>query len=185
MRSRRVLLAIGGILVALLLLGGGAVFLALRSAGWSPGGYTVRVIGSAMAPTVIDGDYLVVQTYAGGSVPLPGDVVVLRSPYDSNVDLVKRVVAGPGQTVLIRSAQLFVDGRPVSEPYAAAQGPWTVGADWPPAGAPVVLGPGDYFVLGDNRNHSSDSRVFGPVRLGSIRGRAVSILAPSARARRL
>jgi signal peptidase I len=182
-RANRVFLVIGGVLMALLLLGGGAVVLALRSAGWSPGGSTVHVIGSAMAPTVADGDYLVIQPYAG-SAPRQGDIVEMRDPYDASRSFIKRVVAGPGQTVLIRSAQVIVDGQPVAEPYVT-QEPWTVTANWPPTGSAVTLGPDEFFVLGDNRNHSSDSRVFGPVHRADIQGRAVSILAPSQHARRL
>jgi signal peptidase I len=183
-RANRVILAVGGVLAALLLLGAGAVVQVLRSAGWSPGASTVHVLGSSMAPTILDGDYLVVQPYAAGSAPRPGDIVEMRDPYDASRSFIKRVVAVPGQTLLIRGAQVIVDGQPLSEPYVSPE-PWTASGDWPPDGSAVTLGPDEFFVLGDNRNHSSDSRVFGTVRRAGITGRAVGILVPRTRAHRL
>jgi len=94
-------------------------------------------------------------------------------------------VAVPGQTVEIRNARVLVDGAPLAEPYVDTREPWTAGADWPEGGAPVRLGPDEYFVLGDNRNHSADSRTFGPIHRDAIRGRPARILLPTSRARRL
>jgi signal peptidase I len=171
-RAIRIILVVAGALLALVLLGTVAVILSLRYVGWSPGGSVARVSGSAMAPTVADGDYLVVQPYSG-STPRPGDIIEFRSPYHRRNNIM-RVVAGPGQTVLIRGGQVIVDGRPLSEPYVAGK-PWTVSADWPKSGSAATLGSDEFFVLGDNRNDSTDSRVFGPVRRDDIRGRVVFI----------
>jgi signal peptidase I len=180
-RATRVILLIGGALLAILLAGGIAVGLAAYSIGWTPGIRTVHVIGQAMAPTLRDGDYVRVEPYAKGN-PRPGDVVIMRDPYDPSRDFVKRVVAIPGQSVLIRGAQVSVDGRQLTESYIDPQQPWTVSVDWPASGNPVILAPDEYFVLGDNRNHSSDSRIFGPIHRAAILGRATRIMFPTNRA---
>jgi signal peptidase I len=182
-RATGIVLAIGGFLLVLMAAGVILAVLGARSIGWSPGARTVHVLGMAMAPTVIDGDYLLAQPYSTSS-PRQGEIIVMYDPYDRARYFVERVVAGPGQTVLIRNAQVIVDGTPLSEPYVAS-GPWTIGADWPSNGHAVTLASDDYFVLGDNRNHSSDSRTFGPVRRQDIWGRAARILLPTQRARAL
>jgi signal peptidase I len=182
-RANRVILVIGAILTTLLVVAAALLILGARSLGLSPGSRTVRVIGSAMAPTVQDGDYLLVWPY-GTAGPAAGDIILMRDPYDPSREFITRIVAGPGQTIEIRDANVIVDGRPLSEPYLD-QEPWVTSADWPRAGSAVTLGPDEYFVLGDNRNHSTDSRVFGPIHRGELWGRAVRILIPSARARPL
>jgi signal peptidase I len=182
-RATRVILAVLGLLTALLVLGAVMAGLGARSLGWSPGGSTVHVVGVGMAPTVADGDYLLVQPYSA-SRPKVGDIVVMHDPYDHSRLFVKRVVAGPGQTVLIRNAQVITDGRQLDEPYIAQEA-WMESTAWPPSGTSVTMAPDEYFVLGDNRNHSADSRVFGPVHRQDITGRAVRILLPNQRARAL
>lgn len=182
-RANRVILVVVGLLMALLVVGTLVAVFGIRSIGWSPGASTVHIIGEAMAPTVADGDYLLVQPYSA-SRPKGGDIIVMHDPYDRSRLIIKRVVAGPGQTVLIRNAQVIVDGRPLDEPYILQDG-WTVSTAWPPNGPAVTMAPDEYFVLGDNRNHSTDSRVFGPVPRQDITGRAVRILLPSQRARTL
>jgi signal peptidase I len=181
-RANRVILVVAGVLLGLLLLGLLLAVLGARSIGWAPGARTVHVFGSAMAPTIDDGDYLLAQPYSGSS-PGAGDIILMDDPYDHSRVFIKRIVAGPRKTIQIRSAQVIVDGRPLTEPYAAAE-PWTTSTDWPPARAPAMtLGPDEYFVLGDNRDHSSDSRIFGPIHRADIQGHVVRILLPSARAR--
>lgn len=154
-----------------------------RSLGWSPGASTIHVIGNAMFPTVANDDYAIAQPYRDSS-PHPGDVVIMRDPYDHTRDFLKRVIAGPSQTVLIRDATVFIDGRPLDEPYVTTE-PWTESTNWLPNGQAVTLGSDEYFVLGDNRNHSADSRVFGPIRRQDIKARVVHIVLPRAHARAL
>jgi signal peptidase I len=182
-RATRLAVAVAGTLVALLLLGALLLVLGARTIGWSPGARTVHVVGSAMAPTVDNGDYLLVQPYSA-STPRQGDIVLFHDPYTPSHELIKRVVAGPGQTVLIRHAQVIVDGKPVAELYIAEER-WTALTEWPASGSAVRLGSDRYFVLGDNRNHSADSRTFGPIRGQDIWGRAVRILLPTQRSRAL
>ena len=92
-----------------------------------------------------------------------GESLGLRSP--DIEDLIKRVVAVGGETIEIRDNQVFVDGVPIDEPYLYP------GTDMPDFG-PVAVPEGDVFVMGDNRNHSKDSRVFGAIPADSIVGKA-------------
>ncbi|HEY4027359.1 MAG TPA: signal peptidase I [Candidatus Dormibacteraeota bacterium] len=181
-RATRVILVAGGMLFAVVAAGAVALVVVLHTLGLGPGSSTVHVIGRAMEPAVHDGDYLVVQPYTSAG-PRVGDIVIVQDPFDSSRTFVKRVVAVPGQTVSIRDARLIVDGRPQPEPYLEGGVQWTTPDSWPGGGGSVTLGASEYFVLGDNRDHSADSRVFGPVRRAAIHGRAIRILVPSDHAR--
>jgi signal peptidase I len=137
---------------------------------------TVHVIGLSMSPTVSDQDYLIATKidYRFHS-PVRGDIIIMRDPYDSSRDFIKRIIGVPGDHLLIREAHVYINGRLLDEPYVNEE-PWVANANWPP---PPVSDPegrlmsGDeYFVMGDNRNHSSDSRLFGPVRRNQIEARA-------------
>jgi signal peptidase I len=137
---------------------------------------TVHVIGSSMFPTVTDGDYLIatkIDYRLHG--PERGDIIIMRDPYDNSRDFIKRVVAVPGDRILIRGGQVFINGHLLQETYINSE-PWTENADWPlgdtsdPQG--VLMKSDEYFVMGDNRNHSSDSRVFGQVHRNQIEARA-------------
>jgi signal peptidase I len=137
---------------------------------------TVHVIGSSMFPTVVDQDYLVATKIDYRlHPPQRGDIIIMRDPYDSSRDFIKRVIGVPGDRILIRQGQLYVSGHLVKETYLNSE-PWTENADWPlgQTGDPegVLLRSDEYFVMGDNRNHSSDSRVFGPVKRDQIEARA-------------
>lgn len=137
---------------------------------------TVHVIGSSMFPTVVDQDYLVATKIDYRlHPPQRGDIIIMRDPYDSSRDFIKRVIGVPGDRILIRQGQVYVSGHVLKETYLNAE-PWTENADWPlgQTGDPqgVLLRSDEYFVMGDNRNHSSDSRVFGPVKRDQIEARA-------------
>ena len=113
-----------------------------------------------------------------------GDVLVFRSPRDPRRDFIKRVVALPGETVAIRDKRVFVDGRLLDEPYAFHADD-TV---WPDDAAdrrktrrrrdqlpPTARSRRPYFVMGDNRDDSNDSRFWGPVPAANIEGRALFV----------
>jgi len=100
--------------------------------------------------------------------PHRGDVIVFRSP-DSRPgeperDFIKRIIAVPGETVEVRDCTVFIDGEPLDEPYIAEAPQYTYG--------PETVPPGHYFVLGDNRNNSSDSHSWGMLPKENIIGRA-------------
>jgi signal peptidase I len=135
----------------------------------------VSVDGSSMYPTTANRDYLIalkVPYYLHS--PERGDIVIMKSPYNPNQNFIKRIIGLPNETLQIKNAHVYVDGRILCEPYLrpGADGVWTVDATWPADGLPYHLGPQQYFVMGDNRNASSDSRIFGPIPRSSIEAEA-------------
>ncbi len=84
---------------------------------------------------------------------------------DPNRDFIKRVIGLPGETVQVRRGQVFIDGQPLDEPYRPRMGSYDAG--------PIVLGPDEVYVLGDNRNYSSDSHAWGPLPMKNIIGKAL------------
>jgi len=143
---------------------------------------TVHVIGSAMHPTVDDNDYLVAEKLPYRMhPPRRGDIVIMRDPFDPTRDFIKRVVGLPGEGILVRSCTVFVNERRVVEPYV--RDGWTrCDPPWPGSGQAVTLGANEFFVLGDNRDRSSDSRTFGPVVRGAIEARVSMRILPLDRA---
>ena len=129
------------------------------------------VQGPSMRPNLNYNHRVIVEkvTYALIHGPRRGDVVVIDMPGESAL-LVKRTVALPGETVEVLGGQVFINGRPLDEPWAIRQG----GPDYPETRVPE----GHIFVLGDNREQSRDSRFFGPVPVERIRGHVALILWP-------
>jgi signal peptidase I len=125
-----------------------------------------RVEGRSMEPTLQDQDRLVVSKLAYHvHDPAVGDVVMLLHPNNPSQSLVKRIVAAPGDTVAIQGGSVIRNGVAINEAYVPAE-LWSF--DTSP---PVAVPQGFYFVLGDHRNNSSDSRTFGPVPRKYILGR--------------
>jgi signal peptidase I len=109
-----------------------------------------KVYGTSMLPTVEEGEYIMVSKAAYFfKEPQRGDIIVFDSPQDSRTDLIKRIIALPGDTVEIRDGKVIVNGTPVAEPYTLEPPNYLV--------LPEEIPAGHYFVLGDNRNNSSDS----------------------------
>jgi signal peptidase I len=121
-----------------------------------------------MDPALRNGQYLLTSRFAyWGAEPERGDIVVLRDPRRTGTDFVKRIVGLPGEHVAVAEGCPVVDDRPLAEPYLEKRGPWRSARDgqW-------VMGEGEYFVLGDNRDDSLDSRFLGPVPRRLIVGKA-------------
>src|SRR5258708_4782943 len=114
---------------------------------------TVHVIGSAMEPTFRTGDYLVADKLGYRlRAPVRGDVVIVRDPSDPTRDLIKRVVGLPSEQVLVSGCAAFVNGRRLAEPYVRV---WSdCNPSWPVGGQPQVLASDEFFLMGDNRDHS-------------------------------
>jgi signal peptidase I len=149
----------------------------------------------SMEKNVLAGDRLLVNKflYAPLTPPLAnllparpvrrGDVVVFRFPQDPSRDFIKRVVGLPGETVEIRDRRVTIDGRPLLEPYVfhADDRIWPDDPSIPEEKrrrdqiAPTRVPDGAYFVMGDNRDDSSDSREWGPVPAGNLVGRALVV----------
>jgi len=128
------------------------------------------VIPSAsMAPTLVPGDHIVVTPYRFGKKPNRGDVIVFRSPRAADELMIKRVIGTPGDLVETRAGRVIVCGHALPEPYVAAQA--TSGLI-----APQIIPAGSYFVLGDNRADSLDSRSWGVLPQDAVIGRARLVL---------
>ena len=150
-----------------------------------------RVEGSSMAPNLESGQHLIVNKLAYTTIDLQifdwvpffdpdedsvhhlfgspgrGDVVVFQSPQDSKQDFIKRIIGVPGDLVEIRASTVFLNGRQLEEPYTQGNtGGCTTPCSW-------EVPEDSYFVLGDNRSGSSDSRMFGFVPEESVIGKAL------------
>ena len=144
---------------------------------------TFYIPSGSMIPTLQIGDRIVVDklSYHLHGVHR-GDIVVFRRPPgepDVSVqDLVKRVIGLPGETIASGAhGEVFIDGKPIAQPWLTA----SARRDPGPPISPQKLGPDQYFVMGDNRGDSSDSRVFGPISGSLIAGHAVLLIWPFSR----
>ncbi len=133
------------------------------------------VPGSSMAPGIQDGDRILVEPWSlFFSRPERGDIVVLRYPLDPTVDYIKRVIGLPGDRVTLADGHVWVNGELLDEPYVSDLDRTSY--------LTTEVGPGRYFVLGDNRPRSSDSRDFGFVPEEYLCGRVDLRLWPPSRA---
>lgn len=128
---------------------------------------SVCVQGTSMLPTLRERHwYLASPLVLRWREPRPGDIVVLRDPAEGSL-VVKRVVAAAGDRVELRNGGVYVNGRRLEEPYLLpGTFTWPVRRQW----SRVTCGPGEYYVLGDNRAVSADSREYGPVPRGAVLG---------------
>ncbi len=128
-----------------------------------------RIDGMSMESTLHDGEYVIIDRISYKlHPPERGDVIVFRR--DGRKDYIKRVMALPGETIEIRNGQIFINGQPIVETYLPELGAYSM--------EPRLVGPDEYFVLGDNRNNSSDSHNWGPVLFSAIDGKAWLIYWP-------
>jgi len=163
-----------------------AIFLGVRSVVQN-----FRVEGASMEPTLETGQYLLISkvsyfhiegtpldhllpTSHQGSTdylfggPARGDIVVFRAPTQPDKDFIKRVIGLPGDTVLVKNGQVYVNGQALDEPYIHFPATYT----YPFDGQPRTVPDGNYFVLGDNRPNSSDSHLGWFVPVDNLIGRA-------------
>jgi signal peptidase I len=141
------------------------------------------------------GDHIIVNKFIYGPVPQPwlsafplrdikrGDIIVFRFPLQPETDYVKRVIGLPGDTVMVRDKKVYINGKMLSEPYTVFDDPVV----YPPQPAlpepyrsrdqygPYTVPAEHYFAMGDNRDHSSDSRFWGTVPRSMIKGRAFMV----------
>lgn len=141
-----------------------------------------RVDGPSMQPGLHTDELVLVNllTY-DFSAPQRGDVIVFHPPAsatvatDGGVQYVKRIIGVPGDTVTITATAVYVDGKKLDEPYIFPIAP---GASENPVTLRAVLGKDEYFVMGDNRLNSQDSRFFGAITRPSIIGKAEVVMWP-------
>jgi len=128
----------------------------------------VKVEGTSMQPHLADQERIFVNKFLYHVSEIDrGDIVVFWYPKDPAKSFIKRVVGLPGETLKIDSGRVYVNGSPLDEPYVPGEY-----ADSSYFG-PAVVSPGSYFVLGDHRNSSNDSRNWGMVPVQNIFGKAV------------
>lgn len=140
-----------------------------------------KVSGSSMYPTFYNGDYILTDklTYRLGP-PKHGDVIVLENPKDESQDFIKRIIGVPGDSIMIQNNQVYLNRKPLDENYLPS-GTVTQGGAFLPEGTTYTLGQDQYFVMGDNRSHSSDSREWGTVTRKEIVGKTFFRYFPPAR----
>jgi signal peptidase I len=138
--------------------------------------YRFKVSSQAMAPALLPGDHVVVNLAAYHTDrPRRGDVVVFRFPDDQGPLLIDRVIAVPGDQVQIRDQRVSVNGEALLEPYVQHTDESILTGTVRDHLGPVTVPPDQYFVMGDNREWSVDSRFLGSISLETIVGKAVFI----------
>jgi signal peptidase I len=136
-------------------------------------------LAAVVEPSFYTGDYIFTSkiTYKFRE-PNRGDVVVFHSPKNADIEFIKRIIGLPGDKIVIRNSEVYVNDTLIDEPYIAAKTPlWDGG--YIKEDEPLIVPSGQIFVMGDNRPRSSDSREFGPVPISSIIGQVFFRYFPS------
>jgi signal peptidase I len=134
----------------------------------------VRVEGTSMLPRLEDRDRLFINKFVYHIKAISrGDIVVFRYPEDEEKSYIKRVIGLPGDRLRIIQGQVFINGHPISEPYVPGQ--YRDERSY----TEITIPPDHYFMMGDHRLISQDSRMFGPVARELIYGKAVFVYWPA------
>jgi signal peptidase I len=127
-----------------------------------------KVEGSSMLPSFHTDERVIVNKFIYHlREPKPGEVVVLDDPINPSRQLIKRVIAVPGETIEIKQDQVYINGKPLAEDYINRE--LLRGESYPA----TVVPPGRVFVMGDNRGASFDSRRMGPIPIQNLEGKAI------------
>ncbi len=137
-----------------------------------------KIKGNSMEPNYHDGEYLLTDklTYRFKE-PQRGDVVVFEPPNSPDEEYIKRIIALPGETISINNGKFYINGQMLNESYIP-ENIYTKGKDFLPNNTVKTVPQGSYFVSGDNRESSSDSRYWGFIRKDKITGKAWFIYWP-------
>jgi signal peptidase I len=169
-----------------------AVILALFVRTWVVQAFKIPT--GSMENNLLIGDHLLVNKFVFGPTPLAigravlpvreirrGDIVVFKYPDEPDRDFIKRVIGLPGETVELRNKKVYINGQALNEPYVHFLSPPSseyqevTSYDVRERYAPVTVPPDKYFVMGDNRDNSQDSRYWGFLPRSYIKGKALLI----------
>jgi signal peptidase I len=169
-----------------------AVILALFVRTWVVQAFKIPT--GSMEYNLLIGDHLLVNKFIFAPTPLAigravlpvrpirrGDIVVFKFPDQPDRDLIKRVIGLPGETVELKTKKVYVDGKPIDEPYVHFLIPPSgdyqevTSSDVRENFGPVTVPPHQYFVMGDNRDNSEDSRYWGFLPENNVKGKALII----------
>lgn len=132
-----------------------------------------EINGQSMFPTFYNGEYILTNKveYKLHS-PIRGDIVIFKSPRNKDIDYIKRIIGLPGERIKLENNKYFINDKQLTEAYIGTE-VTTFGGSYLQEGVEVSIPEGKYFVSGDNRPHSSDSREFGPIPAEDIIGKAL------------
>ena len=169
-----------------------AVILALFVRTWVVQAFKIPT--GSMENNLLIGDHLLVNKFIFGPTPLAigratlpvrpirrGDIVVFKYPEEPDRDFIKRVIGLPGESVELRNKKVYIDGKPLDEPYVhfltppSSEYQEVTSFDVRERFGPVMVPPTQYFVMGDNRDNSQDSRYWGFLPRSYIKGKALLI----------
>jgi signal peptidase I len=166
-----------------------AVILALFIRTWVVQAFKIPT--GSMENNLLIGDHLLVDKFVFSPAPsavermlLPvksikrGDVIVFKYPVEPDRDFIKRVIGLPGETLELRGRVVYINGQPLTEPYVHFLRPVATGADALDRRddyGPVTVPEGHYFMMGDNRDNSQDSRFWGFLSQDYIKGKALMV----------
>ena len=137
-----------------------------------------RIPTGSMEPTLLNGDFLLSnQVYYSGTNPTRGEVVIMKYPENEKINYIKRIIGMPGDTLEIRDKMFYIDNQQIDEPYIKItdaeniRQPSVLRDNY----GPVIVSSDEYFVMGDYRDNSLDSRDWGMVKRHQIIGKPVFI----------
>jgi signal peptidase I len=138
-----------------------------------------QVSGSSMYSTYLDKEYIITNIITlRFNEPKKGDVIVFKSPSDQNRDFIKRIIAVPGDTIFLKDGSVYLNGYILDESNYLNQGVSTYGNYFLADEVKKTIPPDNFFVMGDNRSDSSDSRQWGFVNRNEIKGVSIFVYWP-------
>jgi signal peptidase I len=133
-----------------------------------------EINGQSMDPTFHNGEYILTNKVEYKiSDPKRGDVVIFKSPRNKDIDYIKRIIGLPGESIRLSNSTFYINNKKLDESLYLSPDIKTYGGSYLSENTDITVPPGKYFVCGDNRMHSSDSREFGPIAKGDFIGKAL------------
>lgn len=137
-----------------------------------------KIPSGSMIPTLVVGDHILVNKFIYCfKEPQKGDIIVFKYPDDHKIDYIKRTIGVEGDEIQIKDKQVYINGKMIEEPYIIHNDSNIIHLDFNPRDnyGPVIVPKDSYFMMGDNRDSSRDSRYWGFVKRDEIRGKAFVI----------